>query len=406
MPRSVRLAAQGPRGRRRTQPARPAHRHQAHGATPRPGRARHPGRDTFGRHPRGRATQVRQDAGRRAHHHTRVAVPHPHQPGPRGPPRRRDRDRRRGARRRRHQARRPPRAQPRTPRRSAREEGPAHRPVRDRPPDRDRGEVPRRQRAGHDRQPEVREGLRSAGHRSRRGHGRAGAADRRPGGRGRRSRAAQLDLAARRGTRRRPGRAATFHDRLRQLPPAGRAPDGPAERDQLRAHPRRGDPRPRSARPGDGAVRSQPRRRGHSREGAPRFGQQGATRAHRGRPQVGPPALRGRHQQSRARHRHGRGRPRRPGRGTAVGRQRAAARRPRRPPGGRGLEGHHLPQVSRRPGHDRGRHRTDAGWADRGDPRPGQPARRPRPADRRRGVRRQLGRRRPVRPRAQGRPVR
>ncbi len=53
-------------------------------------------------------------------HHARVAVPDAHLAGPRGAARRRDGDRRRGARRRRHQARRPPRALARAARRAAR----------------------------------------------------------------------------------------------------------------------------------------------------------------------------------------------------------------------------------------------------------------------------------------------
>ena len=50
-----------------------------------------------------------------------------------------------------------------------------------------------------------------------------------------------------------------------------------------------------------------------------------------------------------ARHRHGRGRPGDPGRVAAVGGQRAAAGRPRRPPGRRGLPRRALPQAPRRP---------------------------------------------------------
>ena len=54
-----------------------------------------------------------------------------------------------------------------------------------------------------------------------------------------------VDLAARRGARRRPDRAAQEHDRLRQQPPAGRAADGPAQRDRHRAR----DGRERSPEP-------------------------------------------------------------------------------------------------------------------------------------------------------------
>ena len=153
-------------------------------------------------------------------------------------------------------------------------------------------------------------------------------------------RARSLDLAARRGARRRPDRAAPLHDRVRQLPPARRAAHRPAQRDRRRAGRassastptapaagRRSWPSPAQS---DGAATG-------DRQGPPRLGLQGAAGAHRGRPQARPAALRGRHQQPRARHRHGRGRPRRPDRVAAERRQRAAARRPRRPPGRRGL---------------------------------------------------------------------
>ena len=61
------------------------------------------------------------------------------------------------------------------------------------------------------------------------------------------------------------------------------------------------------------------------RAGAPRLGQERAARPGRGRPEVGPAALRRRDVEPRARHRHGRGRPRHAGRVAAVGRERAAA---------------------------------------------------------------------------------
>ena len=132
---------------------------------------------------------------------------------------------------------------------------------------------------------------------------------------------ARLDLAARRGARRRPDRAAPLDDRLRQLPPARRAADRPAQRDRHR--PRAGrSSRPESgsaARADHGAVRGQRRgRRRGDRQGPPRLGVQGAARPHRGRPQARPAALRGRDLQPRARHRHGRGRPGRPDRVAAV----------------------------------------------------------------------------------------
>ena len=91
---------------------------------------------------------------------------------------------------------------------------------------------------------------------------------------------------------------------------------------------------------------------------------------------------RGRHQQPRARHRHGRGRPGRPDRVAAERRQRPAAGRPRRPPGRRDQPRRAVPQAPRRPRPDRGRGRADAHRRDRVAAGPGQPARRARPAGR------------------------
>ena len=72
---------------------------------------------------------------------------------------------------------------------------------------------------------------------------------------------------------------------------------------------------------------------------APRLGQQGAARPGRGRPQERTAEGRRRDVQPGVGHRHGRGRPGDPGRGAAVGGQRSAAHRPRRPPGRRDLPG-------------------------------------------------------------------
>ena len=131
--------------------------------------------------------------------------------------------------------------------------------------------------------------------------------------------------------------AAPLDHRLRQLPPPRRAADRPAQRDRRR--PGRAS-RPGRARRPPAQIMAQSRRSPHGadagdRQGPPRLGLQGAARADRGRPQARPAALRGRHQQPRARHRHGRGRPGRPDRVAAERRQRAAAGRPRRPPGRR-----------------------------------------------------------------------
>ncbi len=66
---------------------------------------------------------------------------------------------------------------------------------------------------------------------------------------------------------------------------------------------------------------------------APRFGQQGAARAGRGRSQVRSVESRCSDVQPGVGHRHGRGRSGDPGRSTAVSRQRVAAHRPRGSPG-------------------------------------------------------------------------
>ena len=86
-----------------------------------------------------------------------------------------------------------------------------------------------------------------------------------------------------------------------------------------------------------------------------------------------------------ARHRHGRHRSGRPDRSAAIGGERPAAHRPRRPPGGRRERRHHLPQVPRRPRGLRRRGAGDARRRGRIDPLSAQPARRARPADRRHG---------------------
>ena len=65
-----------------------------------------------------------------------------------------------------------------------------------------------------------------------------------------------------------------------------------------------------------------------------------------------------------------------------LGRERDAADRPGEPPGGGGLARHHLPEVPRRPPRERRDHEGDEGGRGRGDARPPEPARRPRPAAR------------------------
>ena len=133
------------------------------------------------------------------------------------------------------------------------------------------------------------------------------------------------------------------------------------------------------------------------RAGPPRLGLQGATGDHRGRPQARPAPLRGRHEQPRARHRHGRGRPRRPDRVAAVGRQRTATRRPGGPPGRRGVPRGAVPQAPGRPRPVGGHGRADARGRHRGAARAGQPARRTRPAGGGRHLDGGVGRRQPLR---------
>ena len=224
--------------------------------------------------------------------------------------------------------------------------GAAHRAVRHRRAGRGGGPLPRRRPTGRGRAAALDQGV---GPRRRRAHRRtcprSARSSRRPVGvRGRRG-AARLDLAARRGAHRRPRRRAPLDAGVRQLAAPRRAAHRPAQRD-LGGAPRRGrGPRrgPDAARRDDGAARGdgaapatprgiparalpprswrsrassgRPRRAG---PGPPRLGQQGAPPAHRGGPQ-GRAAARGRRDElARARHRHGRGRPRRPGRVAAV----------------------------------------------------------------------------------------
>ncbi len=151
------------------------------------------------------------------------------------------------------------------------------------------------------------------------------------------------------------------------------------------------------ARPGDRPVRGVPRRRDGHRQGPPRLGLEGAAGPHRGRPEARSAPLRGGHQQPRARHRHGRGRPGRPDRVAAERRERAPAGRARRPPGRRDQPWGAVPQAPRRPRADRRRRRADAQRRDRVPPGADQPARRPGPAGRGRDRRRGVGRRRALR---------
>ena len=115
-----------------------------------------------------------------------------------------------------------------------------------------------------------------------------------------------------RGEDARPRPGAPHHDRLRQLPPAGRAAVQPPQRDRLRAGHRRGHAR----RAPTAELMAQSGAGGGVPEGiqplpprAPRLGLPGAARPGRGGAE-GRPAARGRgHLQPGAGHRHGRGRP-------------------------------------------------------------------------------------------------
>ena len=90
---------------------------------------------------------------------------------------------------------------------------------------------------------------------------------------------ARLDLAARRGARARPDRGAPLDDRVRQLAPAGRAADRPAERTGLRAGRRTAAPGRACTGRADGRVGQRPSggRRGR-RPRAPRLGLARAAR--------------------------------------------------------------------------------------------------------------------------------
>ena len=134
---------------------------------------------------------------------------------------------------------------------------------------------------------------------------------------------------------------APLDDRVRERPPARRAARGPAER----------------------------ARRGGPRAHAPRLDRARAAARGRGRPEVGAAARDRGHEQPRARHRHGGGRPRRAGRVAGLGRERPAAHRPRRPPGGRAEPRQDLPEVPRRPARGERRGRAHARRRDRGDAR-------------------------------------
>ena len=173
--------------------------------------------------------------------------------------------------------------------------------------------------------------------------------------RGPRRRRPILDLALHPPRAARPDPRAPLHDRVRQQPPQRRAPG------------------------------REPQRAGRARRSrAPTTARSHASSASRSRSALKArmAARDRRHLVAGARDRHGRGRPGRAGRGAAIGRERSATDRPRRPSGGRAQRGQADPEVPRRPPADGGRRRAHAGGRHRGHALPAQPARRPRPADR------------------------
>jgi hypothetical protein len=234
LPRPLRLAAEGTGRRRRAQPSGTAGGHRAGGSPAGSEPPRDPGRHPVRGHARRRAPGVHPAADRHPHHHPGVAVPTPHQRRAGGAAGHRDGDRRRGARRRRHQAGRPPRGVPRPIGRAARTPGAADRPVGHRTSDRGGRHLPRRWAAGADRGAALGETVGPVRRRPGRGHERTRPADRRAGGVRRGQPATDVDLAGGRGAGARPGAGPPQHDRVRQLPAAGRAADKPAQRAGLR----------------------------------------------------------------------------------------------------------------------------------------------------------------------------
>ena len=145
----------------------------------------------------------------------------------------------------------------------------------------------------------------------------------------------------------------------------------------------------------------QPGGRG-SGQGPSRISGPRAEAPHRGGVEAWRSPSGGRHFVSRARHRHGCGGPGAPGRGSDVGRFRAAEGWPIGPSGRRRLQGTNLPEIpGRSPGCGR-RRQSDAGATGRDHQDPGQPSRCPLPATRGQGRRRPDQRRRPVRDGDQG----
>ena len=144
LPRAVRLAAEGPGGGRRTEPARAhrRHRERGHPARRRVPVARRPG--PHRRHPGQRARPLPAIAGRHRHHHAGIDLPDADLERARRPAQRRYGHHRRDPRARPDQARRPHGAVARTPRSARRQAPSTHRPVRDAAPARRSRPLPRR----------------------------------------------------------------------------------------------------------------------------------------------------------------------------------------------------------------------------------------------------------------------
>ena len=222
-PSPLRLAAQGAELRHRAEPSPPA----------RGARIEAVGGRSHRRHAGRRAPPDAQDAARRPHHDSRVALPAPDLTGAREPARDRGRDPRRGARGRGNEAWRSPRPIARTAREARREAVPADRALghaeaarRDRP-------LRRRHRSRDRARGRGRaQGARPRGRRPGRGHARAAihlralradARGRRRDGRRRRA-VESFDLALDLPGDPRPRPVAPLDDRLRQQPQARRAP--------------------------------------------------------------------------------------------------------------------------------------------------------------------------------------
>ncbi len=356
----VRLAAPGPGGGRGEEPPLSPGRHPAGRRAPGRRAARADRGHANGRHAGERAARHPQASPRHPHHHSRIAVPHAHLAGPGDPAERPVGHRRRGPLGGGDQAGRAPRALARATRGHHPNLTAADRPVghpapaggdrpvpgradRRRPPSGDdRGRRPPKAHGGRGGRPRRGHGRTRAGPRARR----AGSCSRRPG--------PPEHLAIGPPPPARADPRAPVNADLRERPPPGRTPGGPAERAGRRG--------PRSS--------------------PSRFDRAGAAPGDRGSPEARNASGAGGHELAGARDRHGGHRPGGAGGVAGLGGPRAPADRPGRPQRGRAQQRQAVPQVpGRPPGGGRGRP-ADAGRPDRGDPVSAQSPRRPGPADR------------------------